>query len=1550
MINEVSAAGWNGAKDEDGDAKDWVELYNSSTIPADISFWGLSNKADSAFRWVFPAKTTIPARGYLTVWLSKKDRTAVTSRLHTNFNLDNGADSLFLSMPDGSAKGALIDSASPKTTEADKTWGRMPSGDINAPFGFLETVTKGAANTGAFATTMVDKPTISPAGGVFASGQTVTISGPAGAEIRYTVDGSDPISTSKLYTGPITVDKSQSVRARAFAAGSTKSLQATESYVVDADEAAKYAGRRVLMVTLTPAEVSALKAANKRLLASSIDLRETDGSVIFKGDAESKVAANAGSIQSQANYPFNISLRDARGAKDFTYNLFPNKGEQTLDRVRIRNSGNDWFYGRMRDALAQNLFQDSDTLWADYSPTVVFLNGAYNGLMDIREREDESLVESTTGTSNDAVQYISDGAASSGGAAAVKAWNDVQNYFATTNMSVAANYAEAQNRVDIQNIATVTAEYAWAAVWDWPWNNYQSWRSSATDNKWRLNAHDFDISMDITPALAYGAPTYSTYNMYPKLGNDQQKIFASLMKNADFKNLFINTVADQLNYQFDTGRTNAKLDEFVAMIEPYIGEFRAANPRLGTAEDWKTKDVERLRAFLNTRNDNIDKQTQTQYKLSARIPITVGVNDQSQGSITLNSMDLTGKFSAASTFTGSYYPEVPVTVTAQSKPGFEFVGWQGSVTSADKVLTVSPKDASNLTAVFQKAATVAAPVFAGVPAQKNLTGDAVDLTVAATDPAGLPLTYSAKGLPKGIDIDPVTGHLSGKITTPTTPNTRITATNGSKSTTYTVAWTIEDRPNTGLKSSVVTGAVSTSYWKNATLSGEPAATGTSGTTFNLGTAAPLYGFPVNNFSMRWETSIMPSETGDYKFRTVMAPYDGVRVWFDDQMVIDNWIPSSTAKTTEATVPLTAGKQVSVRIEYKDTSGASSLSFDWKTPSAADYSLIPASVMTRDSIPAQSAAPQATISPVVRQLWKNKNLTGDPAQATYFEQKIGMALPSGTIPEQGIPADNFGARWTTTLTPAESGEHAFKISKSSYDGARLYVGGKLVIDSWTTSATASTAEGTVNLTAGQPVELRLDYFDSSSDATVDLSMNAPSSYGYKAMPAPISNTGVAPVQPVVGPITAEYWKAKAMTGAPANTFPNVSDISMDLASGVVPLEGYPGDNFGTRWTTTITPAVTGSYVFRAQDSANDGVRISIDGTVVLNDWTSQTTDHQFAVDLTAGKPVTFVVEYFDGGYEAKLDLSVVVPGSTMFESLATPVLDGQTPAEAPAINDATSQWWKNNSFTGAAAQSDIRPIAIDQKSGVAPYTGFPTANWSARWDADLVAQTDGDYVYRVAKTANDGVRVYVDDQLVLDAWKSTSIVNDVTIPLKAGQAAKLRVEYFQSTADAKLNLTVRTPGSAVFTELPDLTFGVEAAQAPEVTGTVANWWKNKTFTGEPALTNDVAIALDEASATGPYTGFPTSNWAVRWNSDLTASQTGDYVVRVNNTASDGVRLYLDGVKVLDNWTGTATQSDVTLHLTAGEIAKLQVEFFDAAGDAKLSLSVRTPGTAEFVPFN
>ncbi|GAA3590052.1 hypothetical protein GCM10022198_12430 [Klugiella xanthotipulae] len=1556
IINEVVAAAWNNsAKDQDGEAKDWVELYNPTDNAVDISYWGLSNKDASAFRWTFPAGTVIKSKAYLVVWLSKKDRAVAGAELHASFNLDNGVDPLLLSVPDGSSTGALADSVSPPRTKTDQSWCRMPSGSASSPFNFCETLTKGAANSGKSFAEMAAQPVISPNGGVFSAPQIVTITAPSGSEIRYTTNGSEPVANSTLYTAPFSVSTGSSVRAASFRTGAMSSITTTASFVIDAQADSKYGGQRVIMVTLDPADDMLYRVANQsHLFDSTVDLRETDGSIILQSDAESKVAGQLGSLGAQKIYPLNVTLRDARGETDFTYPLFPGKGTQTIERFRLRNSGNDFFYGRLRDSFAQSLMSDSASLWSGYTPVAMFVNGEYRGLMDIREREDETLVESSTGADKDSVQYVSDGAEVSGGAEAEKAYSDMVAYMNSNSMTNQANYEKAQSMIDTQALAEVTASYAWAAVWDWPWKNIHAWRSTALDNKWQYKSHDFDIGMDVTPLLAWGANTKSSVNMYGRIYASNNYAFSSLMRNPEYQNQYINTVADQMNSRFKTENTNARLDEMVALVKPYIAEFRKKNPALGTAESWETTDVARLREFLNTRNAILDTQTQAKYKLSARQNVTVGVNNPSMGTIMLNSLALDTEFTAATpTWTGSYYPEVPITVKAQPLPGYRFAGWSGGSTSTDATITVSVTKATALTATFAPAGTPAAPVFAPVGAQKNLTGDTVDVTVGATDPAGFALSYSAKQLPKGVAIDASTGHITGKITTPGSYTTKVTATNGVSKTTVTVAWTVADRPNTGTASVPLSGRVTTEYWKNATLSGDPALTNISPIGFALGTGTAAAGLPSDNFSVRWSTTVTPTQTGTHTLHLDTAAYDGVRVYVNDMLVLDKWASTTAKGSYDVPLALTAGARAVLRVEYVDTAYDAALALTWKTPGSSSLTPIPAAVMTTGPAPVEATGEELIVAPITSSYWKNRTLTGAAAQTNRYESSIGMDLAAGAAPAAGFPADNFGASWETTVTPQKTGEYSFQAAISSYDGARIYVNNELVVDAWNTLPAASAKEGSVTLTAGQPAAVRVEYYDSAYDATFVMRVKGPGALGYAELPEPTRDGTVTPIAPVLGPITAAYWKNRTLTGDPAQTNRFEPGIGVSLASGAVPLPGFPGDNFGIRWTSTLVPQTTGDYVLRAANSLGDGVRVYADDKLVLDNWSGGVSSNDVSLSLTAGKSVALRVEFFDGGGDAQLKLSVVTPGSTTFEDLPAPAtLDAVQPV-APVVGPITAEYWKNRTLTGAPTLSRgyEQQIGLKLASGVAPAVGFPADNFGIRWSTTVVPQVTGNYTLRVGTSAYDGVRVYLGDRLVLDNWTTQSTVRstDVSVDLTAGEAVPLRVDYFDSSGDAALSLGLVVPGAAVFGSLPVpvMLDGTVAAGLAQGEAT-AEYWKNRTFAGSAALSQKAPISLDLGSGVGPASGFPTSSFAIRWNTEITAEQTGTYTFRVANTLSDGVRVYADNALVLNNWTGAATDSEFSLELTAAQAQNLRVEFCDAGGTAQLSLLVRTPGSAAFVP--
>ncbi len=98
IINEILAENQTGLLDEDKDPEDWIELYNGGEQPVNLEGWSLSVDREDEGQWVFPS-VNLPARGYLLVWASGKDRSGppLYRSLHTNFKLNPNGDTLRLS-------------------------------------------------------------------------------------------------------------------------------------------------------------------------------------------------------------------------------------------------------------------------------------------------------------------------------------------------------------------------------------------------------------------------------------------------------------------------------------------------------------------------------------------------------------------------------------------------------------------------------------------------------------------------------------------------------------------------------------------------------------------------------------------------------------------------------------------------------------------------------------------------------------------------------------------------------------------------------------------------------------------------------------------------------------------------------------------------------------------------------------------------------------------------------------------------------------------------------------------------------------------------------------------------------------------------------------------------------------------------------------------------------------------------------------------------------------------------------------------------------------
>ncbi len=209
VINEFQTLNNTTIADEDTTYSDWIELYNSGTLPMNLAGWSLSDKANEPKKWIFPA-VQLNAGAYLIVFTSNKDRRIVDQPLHTNFKLSGDEGYLGLFNPSGVA------------VTVCNPYPALPNdfslGMVNGTWVTFSVPTPGKSNTGG-KIACFPEPVFSKKRGFYDQLFQLSMScGLPNARIFYTLDGSVPSSTNgTLYTKPLNIEHTGIVRAIATA-------------------------------------------------------------------------------------------------------------------------------------------------------------------------------------------------------------------------------------------------------------------------------------------------------------------------------------------------------------------------------------------------------------------------------------------------------------------------------------------------------------------------------------------------------------------------------------------------------------------------------------------------------------------------------------------------------------------------------------------------------------------------------------------------------------------------------------------------------------------------------------------------------------------------------------------------------------------------------------------------------------------------------------------------------------------------------------------------------------------------------------------------------------------------------------------------------------------------------------------------------------------------------------------------------------------------------------------------------------------------------------
>ena len=668
-LNEVAATNTGQITDYLSNRPDWIEIYNSGAAAINLAGYALSDNYAVWNKWLFP---TYSLASHARVIVFASGLNITTPELHSNFKLSNGEPVLLFNN-----LGTLLDSISPLQMQPGHARARIPDGA--STFCYTNAPTPNAANTGTCYTGYAVKPTINLSSGFYAGTQSVSI---GGSNIRYTTNGALPLSTSSLYTIPISVSTTKVIRARTFASGKLPSEVVCGSYLINEPT-------QLPVVSIIAHPDDLFSNANGGVAAydnyssgdevpCTVDYFNEAHQLLFKENSNFKIVGNysVGFAQKSIQFIFDEEF----GASGDPVNIFIDEKPNIpkMHGFRVRNTDDDACCARMRDPIVNRMSSKTHSGWTASKNVAVFINGAYWGHYSARELLNEDYCSDNYGSNKDRTNIIKKyyNSPNMVDAGSDTSYIALKAFLAANNMSNAANYAAALNLLDYENWVDYWAAEVFTANEDWyssGWNNNtQLFNAVNPDVKWKFVLWDNGYSQynPYYDALedALGSPAQTP--------NQFQDMINSLLNNTGFKNYFINRFADLMNYHWVTSKVHqiittdsTKLhSEITANYNRWDGQYQQP-PNLG---NWQYS-IYSLKDFYTTRPAQQRAHINTYFNLNGQVTITLNALPAGAGKIKISTI-----IPDSYPWSGVYFNGVPVKIQALANPGYVFSNWSAN--------------------------------------------------------------------------------------------------------------------------------------------------------------------------------------------------------------------------------------------------------------------------------------------------------------------------------------------------------------------------------------------------------------------------------------------------------------------------------------------------------------------------------------------------------------------------------------------------------------------------------------------------------------------------------------------------------------------------------------------------------------------------------------------------------------------------------------------------------------------------------------------------------
>lgn len=695
VINELMSKNVSFKADDRFQFSGWAELYNNGAEAVDVSLYFFSEDRTNPTQWQMVAPEgglILQPDSFVVVYFDETEQPEDYSiPLHADFKLDARNGCLVLA----NESGKVIDEMCYDTAYRNVSYGRLIDGKDE--LGYLTIPTPGAKNSSSsVATIKTAMPTFSVSSGFYTDEITIELSTEnKNATIYYTTNGDEPTTQSAKYESAITISKNTPVRAICVVEGEMSSDVATATYFINetvhklpiislvSDSSLLFGDELGLLVAgVNGAEVPSGCNGPDRYANYQNDWDRPANFEFFDNkkqpqiNKEVKIGNFGGCSRTKYIKSIKVNASKTHGTNKLDYPIFEEKPNLKWKSVVLRNAGNDFGRSYLRDGFIQTLtIGQMDIDHQAYQPSIVFINGEFYGMLNIRERSNKDFVYSNYGLDENQI-FINEGNHANEDESG---YGELMELCQREDMNLPGTFEYLDQRIDINEFLNYFLVEMYCGNQDWPGGNIKCWKAKGnedlkTDGKWRWILYDTEFS-----ASLYSRTTATNCFSYA----NKHKLFKPMTQNDIVRERLLAKFCVHLATTFEPERANHILDSLINNITPDVDRHIQKINDAYKLEEKFEDDINDIRQFVNNRIKYIHKYIKTNFKAFGidTMPIRI-FSEVPAATYKINEEPI-----RQSDFNGYFFTKTNCRIVANEPEGYKFDHWK--ITIPD---SIQPKE------------------------------------------------------------------------------------------------------------------------------------------------------------------------------------------------------------------------------------------------------------------------------------------------------------------------------------------------------------------------------------------------------------------------------------------------------------------------------------------------------------------------------------------------------------------------------------------------------------------------------------------------------------------------------------------------------------------------------------------------------------------------------------------------------------------------------------------------------------------------------------------